>query len=679
VRAVREIESVNKDFKLKFPDFIYSGTLYPMEFDKEHAELILDKVHLAMSKKDPRWQEKILKGNEGELQQFHKLQRLALEQVIKSTGTEMSFREWEDLGNEFRELKAEDLSLYALGKAEWLKGKKDRLEAEKGKLEEKIEEEKDTHKSKPETPEKQELDKPNPEETNPEKEPKEPTKEKKKKQKLEEVQKGKKRAVGEIYTQPSGRRVKKVKEGLIVEVNEKGEPIKKEPNGKGRKPKAKKEAPEEGKPGKQKEPKGRSSLVESAKKGAEVVKETDKSVDETKGGGFAEQPGKVAEKAMKTPGKNEKSVKIAEKVKSAKGKSQDKKGTQGVEENPREIPFSQITTKEQYTDKKDYDKAQINQLKESIKENGFDPTFPIMVDKQGGKWTVVAGHHRYEAVKSLIEEGQLPDSFQIPVVTKNFASDNDRLAAQVLENQRRQVLPTDEAKAYKKMREQGWNPEKIAQKLGKTVGDVNKRLALTNLSKDLFSLVSKKDRTLPLGVAEVIGMFGVNDNGQPNETIQIRAFKWYQENKNKINTPGPVAVQSYIKELKSGDLNFDLEASMSDTQREALRSIGSAEKAQRNAKMIENMLKNLQGSYQRILGDSINDLNPETVKELSASIAAQGNVHTDKTMATIDAIIQDLSKIKEAFNGKIREIQGNASIPLMFSKLREILKRLGRE
>jgi ParB/RepB/Spo0J family partition protein len=623
-----------------------------MEFDKEHTELILDKVHLAMSKKDPYWQEKILKGSESELKQFHKLQRLALEQVLKSAGIEIEAEEWEELGKEFKELKAEDLATYALGKAAWLKGKKARLEKEKDKIEDKINEETDS--KKPESKKR--------------KEGAEDETEHEKNQDVEEVQKAKKRTVGEEWTQPSGRKVKKIKEGVIVPIQKERQPTDKEDT---KQKNTKQESRKQHKSSKQKE----SSLTDSLKSGSEIVKESDKAIDETKKGGFAEQPSKVAEKVAKPKSKQEK---IAEKVKNAKGKSQDKKGKQDITDNPSELSFSQIRRIEQYTEEKNFNRKQIDELKRSFIEHGYLRQFPMLVDKQDGKWTVVSGNHRYEAVRELVEEGQLPSDFKIPVVTEGFATDIDRLAAQVIENQRRDVLPTDDARAYKKMQNFGLRPEEIAKKLGKTLGEINKKLALMNLSKELFKLVEKRDRTLPLGVAESIGMFGVNDNGLPNETIQIKAFKWYLENKNKINTPGPVAMQSYIKELKSGDFNFDLEASMSDTQREALRSVGSAEKAQRNAKMIENMLKNLQQSYQRILGDSVSDLNPQTVNELSASIAAQGNVHADKTLATIDVIMQDLAMIKEAFAGKIREIEGNSKIPMMFSKLRELVKSLSK-
>lgn len=493
------------------------------------------------------------------------------------------------------------------------------------------------------------------------------------------ISKAKKRNVGEIWTQPSGRKVKKVKEGMILPVNEHGQVIEK-PEKADRKPKQKPEQSKEGrksadpdkkqsakkkdqiprkpdKSGKEEPPK--ESLSKHAKKGSDAVKAAIDAQKEQQQGGLGTDKIKP-EEASKT----EKTVKENKKSEGAK---------QDINDNPTQLNASDIQTIEQYTDKKDYDKEEIEALKNKILENGFDPAYPIMVDKQDGKWTVVAGHHRMEAVKSLIENNQLPADFKVPVISKVFASSNDRLAAQVMENQRRNVLATDEAKAYGKMLKDGWDAQKIAKKIGKKVGQVNKRLALNNLSKDLFTLVSKKDKALPLGVAEVLGMFGVNDDGSPNEGMQIRAFKWYQENRGKLSTSAPVAIQSYIREMKSeGFKGFELENTLSDVQKEALRNVGSAEKAERNSKLIENMLSNLQKSYQRILGDSLSELTPETVNELGSSIAAQGNIHSSKTLGTIDVIIRDLSKIKESFENKIKEIQGNANIPLMFS-------RLGRE
>ncbi|EIE01438.1 ParB N-terminal domain-containing protein [Leptospira licerasiae] len=354
-----------------------------------------------------------------------------------------------------------------------------------------------------------------------------------------------------------------------------------------------------------------------------------------------------------------------------KRESVQSKPSKGETVPPTALSFSQIRTINQYTDKKDYDRKQIESLKVRIDQDGYDPAFPIVVDKKDGVWTVVAGHHRFEAVKELIEEGKLPSVFKIPVVTKEFASENKRLAAQVAENHRRSVLPTDEAKAYGKMQENGWDAKTISQELGISVGEVNKRLALNNLTPDLFALVQKKDRSLPLGVAETIGMFATDANGKPNSTIQIKAFKWFVENRNKYPGKGPAVVQEYIKELQSGELeNFDFDNVATDIQREALRSIESMDKAKANQKMLNVMLDSLSKSYQRILGDNINSLSQSTMKELAASLAltAEKGVNSSSVLGRLDVIIQDLSIIKDSIQSKMREIEANASIPTLFAR-----------
>lgn len=337
---------------------------------------------------------------------------------------------------------------------------------------------------------------------------------------------------------------------------------------------------------------------------------------------------------------------------------------------PTKLPFNQIRTIEQYTAKKDFDRNQINSLKQKIKDGGYDPGFPIIVDQQEGKWTVVAGHHRYEAVKELIEEGQLSSYFEIPVVPKEFASSNDRLASQLSENQRRSVLPTDEAKAYGKMVEDGWDAKKISEKLGISIGEVNKRLALNNLTPDLFTLVHKKDRSLPLGVAEVIGLFAKDVNDKPNATMQIRAYKWFVENRSKYPGRGPSVVQNYIKELQSGQFdNFDFDSVATDIQREALRTV-SMETAATNRKMLEMMMDSLSKTYQRVLGDNVTSLSPQTIKELAASIAvsADKGIGSSSVIGRLNVIIQDLSIIKDSLQLKLKEIEDDSSMPMMFAK-----------
>lgn len=499
---------------------------------------------------------------------------------------------------------------------------------------------------------------------------------------------GKRRKDGETWTQPSGRKVTK-KNGKIIPVFEKksknlndsklsktnsnqngtftatikdgydvsklfvGKRIKK-----GDKTYEVVSAPSKNKQGKYE------ATFKMISLGGEIGSLPDKAIQESKVGGFAkttEDISKLVNNAVKL---KKKELLIKTDTKTEKGISV-----------PTSLPFGSIKRAEQYTAEKDFDKDTINSLKERILENGYDPSFPIMVDKQEGVWTVVAGHHRHVAVQQLIEEGKLPTNFQIPVVTKEFASDNDRIAAQVSENQRRNVLPTDEAKAYGKMQKNGWDAKKIAEKLGKKPGDVNKRLALNNLESNLFALVKSKDRSLPLGVAEVLGMFGKDVNGNPSHTIQLKAFKWYVENRSKYPGRGPSVVQSYIKDLQSGDLaGMDFDSVASDAQKEALRTIGSQEKALSNKKMIDGMLDSLMKSYQRILGDNIGEINPQTVKELAASLTLSGGtVGGSPVLGKLEAVIQDLSLIKDKISQKMKEIEADSQTPMMFGFAKSIL------
>ncbi|WP_061218293.1 ParB/RepB/Spo0J family partition protein [Leptospira weilii] len=339
--------------------------------------------------------------------------------------------------------------------------------------------------------------------------------------------------------------------------------------------------------------------------------------------------------------------------------------------NPTRLPFSKIRVVSQYTKKEDYDRTQIETLKQKIFKNGYDPSFPMTIDFKDGQWTVVAGHHRYEAVKELIAEGKLSASFEIPVVTKRFADENSRLAAQISENHRRNVLPTDEAIAYGKLVKDGWDIKRISEELGIKQGEIQKRLALNNLSPELFRLVHKKDRSLPLGIAEVIGTFCKDANDKPNSTMQLKAFRWYQENRSKYGSRGPSVLQNYIKELQSGEFeNFDFDSVASNVQKEALRTIGSKEKASANKKMLEVMVENLMKTYNRVLGDNITSLSPDVAKELAASLALTSDkgVNSVAILGKLGVIIQDLTLIKNSIQSKLKEIEDDSSIPMLFAR-----------
>lgn len=331
-------------------------------------------------------------------------------------------------------------------------------------------------------------------------------------------------------------------------------------------------------------------------------------------------------------------------------------------------PFAEIKRIAQYTKEADFDKEKIEQYKNSIAEHGYDPAFPMVIDKdkKTGAYNVVAGNHRYKAVEALISEGKLPQDFEIPTVMREFEDENARLAYQVRENQRRDPLPTDEANAYKKMADNGWDAARIAKELGQPVGKITKRLALSNLSPDLFNLVSKKG--IPVGIAEAIGLGSVEEeSGKPNHTIQLKAYQFYRDNKGKGYGAGEVL--SFIRELKSNaSQKFFENDGKSDTEKEALRSVGSEEKAKRNVKMLDNTFKSISKALSNLMGDSVGQINPKLAKELSASIvAAQGESEFGIKMKQLDTVIQDMQLMKEAFMKSFKGMKDDSTMGMMFA------------
>lgn len=331
-------------------------------------------------------------------------------------------------------------------------------------------------------------------------------------------------------------------------------------------------------------------------------------------------------------------------------------------------PFAEIKRIAQYTKEADFDKEKIEQYKNSIAEHGYDPAFPMVIDKdkKTGAYNVVAGNHRYKAVEALINEGKLPKDFEIPTVMREFEDENARLAYQVRENQRRDPLPTDEANAYKKMADNGWDAARIAKELGQPVGKITKRLALSNLSPDLFNLVSKKG--IPVGIAEAIGLGSVEEeSGKPNHTIQLKAYQFYRDNKGKGYGAGEVL--SFIRELKSNaSQKFFENDGKSDTEKEALRSVGSEEKAKRNVKMLDNTFKSISKALSNLMGDSVGQINPKLAKELSASIvAAQGESEFGIKMKQLDTVIQDMQLMKEAFMKSFKGMKDDSTMGMMFA------------
>ncbi len=288
---------------------------------------------------------------------------------------------------------------------------------------------------------------------------------------------------------------------------------------------------------------------------------------------------------------------------------------------------------------------------------GFLKEYPIKLDynKETGKFAIVAGHHRYNAVKELIEEGLLSEDFKIPVIIKNYTSEAERTLDQVHENSiRREVNPLDEAKAFKKMIDGGMPIERIMQKLGiRTKSFIENRLALNNLIPQIKSLISQKK--LPLKVAYVIGKYGLNEDGSPNGTYQLEALKFFLKNRNKGY--GDSHVESFMLDFISKQ-NFNLFGSFGLQEMEFAKNKIKEKKAEATKKLFDKSINDLLKIKERLLPSGTNQLNQKIIKELVYSLLSIGGENEiQKKLKDLDILIYSLNYLKNNVEKEYKKLK----------------------
>lgn len=141
-----------------------------------------------------------------------------------------------------------------------------------------------------------------------------------------------------------------------------------------------------------------------------------------------------------------------------------------------------------------FDDAQINELSESIRENGVIQ--PLIVRKRGNSYEIVAGERRWRASK-------LAGVKEVPVVMKEM-SDRITLQTALVENiQRSDLNSVEEAKAYKQLIEEyGMTQEELSKKVGKERSSVSNCLRLLKLPNYTQDYIIKGE--LSTGHAKVL-------------------------------------------------------------------------------------------------------------------------------------------------------------------------------
>lgn len=137
-----------------------------------------------------------------------------------------------------------------------------------------------------------------------------------------------------------------------------------------------------------------------------------------------------------------------------------------------------------YQPRKDIDKDELEELKQSIKEKGFIQ--PIVVRKiDDKKYEVVAGERRFQVAKSLGLK-------ELPVMIKRL-DDKDAFIFAIVENlQRKDLNPIEEAEALKRLMDEfKFILEDVARFVGKDKTTVVNILRLLKLPQEIRSALQQ--------------------------------------------------------------------------------------------------------------------------------------------------------------------------------------------
>ena len=179
--------------------------------------------------------------------------------------------------------------------------------------------------------------------------------------------------------------------------------------------------------------------------------------------------------------------------------------------------------------RKYFDKEALEELSESIRENGL--LQPILVREYGeGRYQIIAGERRFRACK-------LAGLTEIPAIVLNR---DDKAAAQIalIENiQREDLNPLEEALAYRSLKEEyDMTQEELSERIGKSRSAIANSIRLLDLPEEILTMVAARE----LSAGHARTLLGVKDREDMILLAQIAAeqdlsVRQLEEQVKKIN------------------------------------------------------------------------------------------------------------------------------------------------
>lgn len=134
---------------------------------------------------------------------------------------------------------------------------------------------------------------------------------------------------------------------------------------------------------------------------------------------------------------------------------------------------------------------------------------------------VIAGRRRFLALSLLVERGDLPADYPVPV---KIVDAQDTTAASLTENTQREAMhPADEFDAFQKLTREGWTVDKIADAFGVTPLVVERRLKLAKAAPALIEAFRKDELTTD----QLIALCSTEDHDRQTAVwARARNYEW---------------------------------------------------------------------------------------------------------------------------------------------------------
>lgn len=142
-----------------------------------------------------------------------------------------------------------------------------------------------------------------------------------------------------------------------------------------------------------------------------------------------------------------------------------------------------------YQPREFFDQDKLNELAESIRENGVIQPIIARPTERGGIYQIIAGERRWRACKQL-------GLNEVPVIIRSV-NDKQALELAIIENiQRQNLSPIEEADGYKRLQQEfNYTQEHLAKNLGRSRSHIANMLRLLDLPEDVKAYLHSGELT----------------------------------------------------------------------------------------------------------------------------------------------------------------------------------------